>query len=433
MGHVVILGAGTAGTLLANALVKKLDPREWRITVVDRDDAHHYQPGYLFVPFGAMPARRVAKRRGRFLPPGVRYLVDPATAVDREARTVTLASGTVLEWDQLVIATGTEPRPDLVPGMADGALWRRDVHDFYSLEGAVALRDRLRSFRAGRLVVHVSDSPIKCPVAPLELALLAQDHFRRRGLSWDVDIAYVTPLDGAFTKPVAARTLGGLLAERGIEVVADFQVEEIDNERRELVSYDGRREPFDLLVTVPPNRGAAVVSEVLGDENGYVPVDRHTLQSLADPDVWVLGDAANVPTSKAGSVVHFEAAGFVPNFLAHLAGRPLPRSFDGHANCFVESGRGEAMLLDFNYETEPVTGVFPVPRVGPLKLLRRSRLNHLSKLAFEAVYWHLLLPDRPLPFPHDMSPAGKDLPADHPARVRAAGGTRADAVPTPTR
>lgn len=410
MPNIVILGAGTAGTLLANTLSKKLTGTDWSITIVDRNDEHHYQPAYLFVPFGKIPPKRVAKRRGTFLPSGVTYLIDEATGIDREARTVTLASGRELPWDQLIITTGTEPRPDLVPGLL-GSQWRKTAFDFYTLEGAAALAPALRALKKGRLLVHIAEMPIKCPVAPLEFALLAQDFMRRKGRNWDVDVVYVTPLDGAFTKPVASHLLGGMLAERGIEVVTDFQIESVDNERQEIVSYDGRREHFDLLVTIPPNRGSEVITAAgLGDDAGYVPVDKHTLRSVIDPDIWVVGDAADAPTSKAGSVVHFEAESFVPNFLAHLQGKEPTESFDGHANCFIESGRGEAMLLDFNYEVEPVPGVFPIPKVGPLRLLRPSRLNHASKLAFEAVYWSMLIQGRPLPFPRDMPLAGKDFP-----------------------
>ena len=417
MTDIVILGGGTAGTLIAHSLLKQPGSDAWNITVIDRDDEHHYQPGYLFIPFGMIPAKRVAKPRHKFLPKQVTFLVDEARRIDREHRQIELASGATLHFDQLVIATGTTPDPTAVPGMADGALWYRSVFDFYTLAGAKALKPAIEGMKKGRIVVHVSETPIKCPVAPLEFALLAQDYMRKKGRDWEVDVIYVTPLDGAFTKPVASKTLGGLLAERGIEQVTDFQVERIDNDAKELVSYDGRRVPFDLLVTVPPNRGSdVVVHSGLGDEAGFVPVDKQTLQSEIDPDIWVVGDATNAPTSKAGSVVHFEVASFIPNLLAHMAGRRLPRRFDGHANCFIESGRGQAMLLDFNYEQEPVTGVFPVPKVGPLTLLKPSAINHASKLAFEAVYWYGLLPGRPLPFPHDMSLAGKDLPPATSAR-----------------
>ncbi|MBK7822384.1 MAG: NAD(P)/FAD-dependent oxidoreductase [Tessaracoccus sp.] len=411
MTALLILGAGTAGTTLANLLAKRPELDGAEITVVDRSDRHDYQPGYLFVPFGMMPAGRVSKDRRRYLPKRVNFVQDDVATIDRTNHLVRTASGRELAWDQLIVTTGTTPRPDVIPGMADGALWRRRVFDFYTLDGAKALRPALAAMKRGRLVVHISEMPIKCPVAPIEFALLAQDYLRRRGLHPSVDVVLVTPLDGAFTRPVASRRLGRLLGERGIELVTDFQIEHIDNDAAELVSYDGRRAPFDLCVTIPPNRGADYLAESgLADELGFVRVDKHTLQSTDDPDVWAAGDATNVPTSKAGSVAHFMTDALVPNIVAHLEGRPLPERFDGHANCFIESGRGQAMLLDFNYDVEPLPGRFPIYRVPALRLLGASRANHLAKLGFEAVYWEMLIRGRPLPFAPHLSMEGKEVP-----------------------
>lgn len=413
MKNIVILGAGTAGTMAANMLVRQKPLEDWRITVVDKNDDHDYQPGYLFVPFNMIPANRITKSRKKFLPKGVDYIQQDIVRIDHEKKVVHLAGGRELPWDELIIATGTVPRPDLVPGMADGSLWHKKVFDFYTLQGAKALKPALKSFERGRLVVHVSEMPIKCPVAPLEFALLAQDYMRKRGRGYDVDVIFVTPLDGAFTKPVASNVLGNLLSERGIEVVTDFQVESIDNETRELISFDGRRVPFDLLVTIPPNHGVDVVAESgLADEAGFVEVNKNTLQSVKNPHVWAVGDATNVPTSKAGSVAHFEMDAFIPNLIQSIEGLPLTGDFDGHANCFIESGRGQALLLDFNYDQEPLPGMFPIFKVPTLRLLGPSYLNHAAKMGFELVYWTMLLPGRPLPFPSDMSMDGKKVPED---------------------
>ena len=410
MKNIVVLGAGTAGTIAANMLVKEKALADWKITVVDKNDDHQYQPGFLFVPFGMMPAKRITRSRKKFLPKEVDYVEDDIVHIDREGRKVVLASGRELPWDQLIITTGTVPRPDLVEGMADGELWHKKVFEFYTLKGAEELKPAMESFKKGRLVVQVCEMPIKCPVAPLEYALLAQDYMRGKGLGWDVDVIYVTPLDGAFTKPVASKVLGTTLSERGIAVEPDFQIESIDNEKSEIVSYDGRRIPFDMLVTIPPNRGSKAVSDSgLTDDAGFVEVDKHTLQSIHDPDIWCAGDATNVPTSKAGSVAHFEMDTLIPNVVAHIEGKPLPHKFDGHANCFIESGRGEAMLLDFNYDQEPLPGMLPVFGVPAFKLLGPSKLNHMGKLGFEAVYWTMLLQGRPLPFPSDMSMSGKKI------------------------
>lgn len=416
MTRLLILGAGTAGTMAANHLRKALDDNrsgeDWQITIVDHDSSHHYQPGYLFVPFWMEP-ERVVKDRREFLPDDVTFIEAEIVRVDPDAREVHLAPGRTLAYDWLIIATGTRPDPTLIEGMADALATGERVHEFYTLEGATRLKAALEGFGKGRLLVHVSEMPIKCPVAPLEFAFLVEDHYRKKGIRHRVDITYVTPLDGAFTKPIASHELGGLLTDRSIRLAADFAVERVDGDRNLLVAYDGRELPFDLLVTVPPNVGQQfIIDSGLGNDAGFVPVDKHTLRSVHHERVFVLGDASDIPTSKAGSVAHFAVETFVENFLAAADGRPLPHSFDGHANCFIESGRGQAMLLDFNYDTEPLEGAFPIPAIGPMKLLKRSRLNHLGKLAFEQIYWRLLLPGRKLPVPTAMSMAGKRQPEE---------------------
>jgi sulfide:quinone oxidoreductase len=410
MTQLLILGAGTAGTMSANLLRAELDDG-WEITVVDRDTTHHYQPGYLFIPFWMEPDR-VLKDRRNFLPEGVTFVDCAIHRVDPHAREVHLADGRTLTYDWLVIASGTRPDPTLVEGMAEALERRTTVHEFFTHEGAIALKQALADFDHGRLLVHVSEMPIKCPVAPLEFAFLVEDHYRKRRIRHKVDITYVTPLDGAFTKPVASKEFGDLLKDRSIRLAADFAVESVDADRQVLRGYDGRELPFDLLVTVPPNVGQQFVMDSgLGNDAGFVPVDKHTLRSTEHERIFVLGDASDIPTSKAGSVAHFAAEQFVENFVAAVQGKPLPMAFDGHANCFLESGRGQALLLDFNYDTEPLPGTFPAPVIGPMKLLKPSRLNHLGKLAFEQIYWHMLLPGRKLPVPNTMSMAGKRVPA----------------------
>ena len=409
MRRLVILGAGTAGTMVANKLRRRLALDEWQITVIDRDPEHLYQPGLLFVPFEPEPPDLLKSRRG-LLRRGIQLLIGEVGVLDTEKKTVRLADGGVVGYDYLVIATGTSPRPDQTPGML-GPQWHRSIHDFYTYDGALAVRDALQSFPGGRLVVHVVDQPIKCPVAPLEFTFLAEAFFRRRGMRDQVEIVYVTPLDGAFTKPVASRFLGRLLDERKIAVETDFLVERIDAERKALVSYDEREIGYDLLVTVPLNMGADFLGDSgLGDELNYVPVDKRTLQSTAHPDVFAVGDANDLPTSKAGSVAHFSSEIFVENFLQYVDGRAMTHRFDGHANCFVETGDGKGLLIDFNYDTEPLPGRFPLGRLGPLSLLRETKANHWGKLAFRWIYWHLLLPGRRLPVPNKMSMTGKHRP-----------------------
>lgn len=409
MKRLLVLGAGTAGTMTVNKLRRRLPRAQWEIRVVDTTDRHFYQPGYLFLPFGTYTPDEVVRSRRRSITDGVELIYGEVDRVAADDNEVQLASGRRLPYDYLVIATGVEPRPDQTPGMLDGGEWRRSVFDFYTYDGAVALAEALPRFESGRLVVHIVDMPIKCPVAPLEFTFLADAWLRKRGIRDRVELVYATPLPGAFTKPIASARLGSMLDERKILLEPDFLVERVDGTK--LVSYDEREIPFDLLVTVPLNMGAEYVARSgLGNELNLVPVDRHTLLSKRYPNIFALGDASDIPASKAGSVAHFSVEIFADNLLQHVRGEPMTGRFDGHANCFVESGDGKALLIDFNYDTEPLPGRYPIPAAGPFHLLEETRTNHVGKLAFRWMYWHLLLPGRPIPLPAHMSMAGKHPP-----------------------
>ena len=409
MHRIVILGGGTGGTLSANRLRKSYSTAEASITVVDENDDHVYQPGLLFVPFGMTRTEEIVRPRGRQLHDNIDYITSGVDRVDLESRTVMLNDGSELGYDVVIVATGSVITPEETGGLM-GEGWMEKVFTFYTAEGATALATALDGFRAGRLVVNVVEMPIKCPVAPLEFCFLADSYFRERGLRDAVDISYVTPLDAAFTKPVAAKQLGGMLADRHVELVTEFNTGEVDGAGGRLVSYDGREIPFDLAVVIPVHSGAPCIlrSAGLGDELGFVATDPHTLQAKSSPYVFALGDATSLPTSKAGSVTDFEGEILVRNIRSFLAGEPLDASFDGHANCFIETGDSKAMLIDFNYEVEPLAGRFP-GNIG-LPLLKESRLNHLGKLMFQWVYWHGLLPGRDIPGIHSAMPLrGKQL------------------------
>ena len=412
MKRIVILGAGTAGTIMANRLAKRywrdVDAPPLDITVVDQDDEHIYQPGLLFVPFGTYRPGQIVKSRRRYLPKGVHYVSSAIDHVVAEENRVYLKNGTALDYDLLVIATGSRVVPEETEGLT-GPGWHDKMFDFYTLVGAASLRRKLESWPGGRLVINIVEMPIECPVAPLEFAFLADAFFTKKGIRDKVELAYVTPLDGAFTKPVASQALSHLLADRNIRLVTEFSTGRVDGAAGELVSWDERVEPFDLLVTVPLHMGAEFVgrSPGLGDDMGFVLTDPATLQARVKPNIFALGDATNVPASKAGSVAHFQAEILTENIVAYVAGRALPETFDGHSNCFIETGNHRGLLIDFNYDVEPLPGKFPFA-FGPLSLLKESRLNHLGKLLFRWVYWHLLLPGRDLiGIPTKMSLVGK--------------------------
>ena len=394
--QIVILGGGTGGTMTANRLRRRFDPDEAEIHVVDRDDRHVYQPGLLFVPFALAQLEEIVRPRRRQFRNGVVFYENEVESVGLDKDEVLLDNGTRLPYDVLVVATGVRLQPEETEGMT-GPGWNERVFTFYSPEGAAALRGALERFDGGRLVVNLVDMPIKCPVAPLEFAFLADWYLRERGIRSKVELVYSTPLDGAFTKPTASQRLAGLLAEKDVELVTEFNAGEVDGVGGKLVSYDGRELDFDLLVTVPLHGGAPYVerSPGLGDALGFVPTDKRTLQTPVKPNVFALGDATDLPTSKAGSVTHFEAEVLTDNVDRYFAGEEPDAGYDGHANCFIETGFHKALLIDFNYETEPLPGRFPT--AFGLPLLRESRLNHLGKLMFQWVYWHALLPGREIP------------------------------------
>ena len=406
MKRIVIVGAGTAGTMIANKLVRAL-PDDWRVTVVDRDDVHLYQPGLLFVPFGGYRTDQIVKPRAPLFDPRVEVRLDGVERVAPEANVVHLGGGSKISYDLLIVATGSQILPDQTPGLT-GEGWRKTAHDFYTLDGARALGAALDGWKGGRFVVNVVEMPIKCPVAPLELLFLAEAYFTQRGMRDKVEMVYATPLVGAFTRPICSALLGDMLVQRGIEVVADFNTSAVVGEQGFLESYDGRNVDYDLLVSIPLHGGADVIAKSgLGDAGGWLPTDKHTLQSKMFPNVFGIGDATDLPASKAGAVAHFQADVLFGNVLRWIEGRELDRGFDGHANCFIETGHGKAMLIDFNYETEPLPGRFPLPGIGPFSLLAESEINHWGKLAFKWIYWNQLLPGKELPLDHRMLMAGK--------------------------
>ncbi len=407
MKRLLILGAGTAGTMVANRMRRHLSMKEWEVAVVDPAPIHLYQPGLLFLPFGARDEEQIQRPRRRTLRSGVDWIARAVVGIDPAEHSVWLAGDERRSYDLLVIATGTRIRPDMLPGLLDAG-WRTTMHEFYTLEGAQALRQALASFAGGRLVLNVVEMPIKCPVAPLEFLFLADDFFRRRGMREKVELVYATPLDAAFTKPLAASRLGGLLADKGVLLETEFNAAEVDGATSVLRSYDEREVPFDLLVSIPTHSGAELVgASGLGNELDFIPTDKHTLLAKGYEDIFVLGDATDLPSSKAGSVAHFQSEVLAENLLHVIAGAPVEPLFDGHANCFVETGGGKALLIDFNYEVEPLPGRFPIAGIGPFSLLAESRANHVGKLAFRWLYWNGLLPAKPIPVPATMSMHGK--------------------------
>ena len=409
MRHMLILGGGTGGTIMANKLANALDERDWRITIVDGTDEHYYQPGFLFVPFGTYRMRDIVRPRRQYLPGRIRYILSGIERIDPEKKSVALANGESMRYDCLIIATGTDIHPEQTEGLLDDE-WGRSKFDFYTPRGAERLGQFLKSWEGGKLVVSITEMPIKCPVAPLEFLFLADAYFSERGMRDKVDLHLVTPLSGAFTKPTSSNVLGEFLERKGISVTPDFGLGRVDSAEKKILAWDDTEVKYDLLVSIPTNMGDPVIARSgMGNELNFIPTDKQTLAAEGLEDVFVIGDASNVPASKAGSVVHFQSEILFENIMEHIEGRPPRARFDGHANCFIESGFGKGLLIDFNYETEPLPGAFPLPGVGPFTLLRESTINHYGKLMFRWVYWNLLLRGVELPIANEMLMAGKQV------------------------
>ncbi|RMF59867.1 MAG: NAD(P)/FAD-dependent oxidoreductase [Calditrichaeota bacterium] len=407
MKKLLILGGGTAGTMMANKLAPVLDKNEWQITVVDQEETHYYQPGFLFIPFGIYTREDVIKPRHDFFPSGVEVIISPIEVIEPDANRVKLSNGRVLNYDYLIIATGSHIEPEETEGLKDGG-WRENIFDFYTLDGAVALSNYLKYWKGGKMVVNIVEMPIKCPVAPLEFVFLADWWFTEQGIRDKVEIEYVTPLPGAFTKPIASRFLGQFLEKKNIKLTPEFSTGRVDSGRNKIISWDEKEIDYDLLVTIPTNMGSEVIARSgLGDDLNFIPTDPHTLMAKGYDNIFVIGDATDLPSSKAGSVAHFEAEVLFENFLRKIEGRELLPKFDGHANCFIESGFGKGILIDFNYDVEPLPGKFPLPGVGPFSLLQETRMNHWGKMMFRWVYWNLLLKGAELPIEAEMNMAGK--------------------------
>jgi len=408
MKTLLILGAGTGGTMVANKMAHELDPLEWRIIIVDKFETHYYQPGFLFIPFGIYSPADVIKPKRDFIPRNVEFILSDIELIEPDKNRVTLTKeNKVIHYDYLVIATGTRTHPEETEGLAEDG-WHENKFDFYTIEGATALSRFFKFWKGGRMVLNITEMPIKCPVAPLEFLFLADWFFHERGIRDDVEITFATPLDGAFTRPRASAILGDMLGQKGINLVSEFNIGSVDNSKQAIVSWDEREVEYDVLVTIPTNMGAEVIARSgMGDELNYVPIDKHTLQSEKWENVWAIGDAGNAPTSKAGSVAHFMLDVLIENMLRHMEGlKPLPK-FDGHANCYIESGFEKGILIDFNYDVEPLPGKFPLPGFGPFSLLKESAANHWGKMAFRWMYWNILLKGGEMPFESQMTMAGK--------------------------
>lgn len=412
MKKLVILGAGTAGTLMANTMSRKLNMNEWSITIIDKGLDHIYQPGLLFLPFGLYGytgPEAVRKTKKEFIPSGVNFVNAEIKLIDHASKKVETSSGNY-DYDYLVISTGCDIHPEDIEGMAEGM--GKKVHTFYNLHGALEFQKALDKFEGGRLILNIAEIPFKCPVAPIEFVYLADYYFHLKGIRNKVEIVLSTPLAGAFTKPIATQVFTKAMEAKNIKVIPNFNIASVDGNKGIMKSHDGREEKFDLLAAIPPNQGSEFVDDSgLGTGAGFVIVDQETLKSKKADHIYAVGDVTNVPTSKAGSVAHFMGELAAENLHQEIMGKEPTHKFDGHSNCFIESGFKKAYLIDFNYKIEPLPGKFPLPVIGPFTLLGDTKMNHIGKMMFRNMYWNNVLRGKPIGAPFvsaNMKMLGKD-------------------------
>jgi sulfide:quinone oxidoreductase len=371
--RIVILGGGVGGTLTANLLARRLAGRDVSITVADRTGQHVYQPGWLYLPFGKEQPRNLIRAERGLLDRRVNLIVDDFTRIDPDRRLVVAEGGTALPYDFLVIATGSRNAPEDVPGLVEAG------HHFYSAEAALQLGRALADFDGGRIIVGIGGLPYRCPPAPLEFLLMLDAELRQQRRRDRVELLYTFPLGRAFTIESVAEFIAPILDERGIGVETFFNLETVDPARREITSLEGTTLNYDLLVMIPPHRGAAVVSASgLGDEQGWLPTDRHTLAVKGHERLYALGDATDLPVSKSGSAAHFQAQVVAERIAAEITGAPLDgHCYNGHVMCFLETGNSQATALNFDYDHPPQPP-------------RPSRIYHYEKTLFNKTYWYIV-------------------------------------------
>jgi len=367
--EVVILGGGVGGTIVANLIAKESNGRA-HVTVVDSSGIHVYQPGFLYVAVGLENPAALHRPESRLLRRDVNLVIDRATRVDPAEHTVFMEWGRPLRYDQLVLATGSRTMLQEVPG-------GQEAHDFYTMEGAKRLFKALRSFQRGTIVIGVAGIPYKCPPAPVEFAFLLDDYLRSRGIRGHTQIKLLSPLNRAFTIEATSKLVQPILAERDIELTGFFNVESVDTVAQTVTSLEGETVGYDLLVLVPPHRGQQVIEDSgLGDDRGWVPVDKNTLKHTRFEHIWAIGDTTDIPISKSGSVAHYEATVAAAEIVATVKGEEPPAHvYDGKVMCFLETGQGKATTIQFDYDHPPVS---PTP----------ARRWHWAKALFNKTYWH---------------------------------------------
>lgn len=369
--NILVVGGGTAGTIVGNNLARRLNGEmragKVRITLLSASDRHMYQPGLLYVAFGQMMPDELYRDQRSLLESNIDFHVDPVEHFDLDNNRVKSKSGKTYNYDILVIATGSRIVPHEVPGLVEGA------ETFYTEEAAVKMYKSLREFQGGKIAIVVG-VPHKCPIAPVEVTFSLHDYLKTRGIRDKVHIKYHYPIGRIHTIENVAKWAKPEFDRMGIECETLFNVKEVDVKNKVVKSEEGTETPYDLLISIPPHRGMEVVENESLGQGGWIPTDRFKLTMEGHENVYVLGDTTNLPVSKTGSAAHFQAEVVAENIASGIKiGAPV-RDYDGKVYCFIEAGHDRATYAMFNYQNPP-------------DLKPPNKSMHWFKMSYNKMYW----------------------------------------------
>jgi len=375
--NIVVVGGGTGGTLSANLLAKQLAAEiaagNVNVYLVSGSEQHIFQPGYLHVAFKNQNAREIVREEDSLVRREVHFIKENADRLDLKNQTVLLESGKTIKYDYLIIATGSVPDPSAIPGLNESAL---NFHT--STAESKKVWNAIQHFEKGHVVIGIAGVPHKCPPSPNEAAFLLDDYFRERGIRQDVKMIYVTPYPRPYPAEPMSRVVEPRFEKRGIEVVTFFNVESVDAQKREVYSLEGDSISYDLLIMVPPHRGADVILKSgIGDADGWIPTDKNTMRIIGYENAYAIGDATNIPVSKTGVTAHLEAIVATNNIVSAVRRRREIYRYNGRINCPFEMDSGRASFVVGSYD-------MPVREIQP------SRLRYAMKKTFAKFYWRTL-------------------------------------------
>lgn len=368
---ILIVGGGMGGTILANNLARRLKREvkqgKAQITMLSASDQHMYQPGLLYLCVGRMAPDELYREQASLLEPEVEFHVDPVEEFNLDQNSVKTKSGATYGYDSLVIATGSRPAPETIPGLAENSV------NCYTEKNALDMLRQVREFKGGRVGVVVG-VPHKCPMIPLEVTFVLHDYFKDKGIADKTEFHYTYPIGRLHSLEPVAKWAEGQFAKLGVKTTTLFNMKEVDSKGKIVHSEEGETLDCDLLVSVPPHRGMEVIEKNKLGAGGFIPTDRLSLKMEGRDNVYIIGDTTNLPISKAGSTAHFEAEALAENLAAIIKlGEPV-RDYDGKVFCFIETGKDSATYAMFDYQHPPA------PKAP-------NKAVHWFKMAYNQLYW----------------------------------------------